>query len=211
MSMGEMPWAWMAAMCAGLPRMARMPPAMVGCKVLTRPSSISGNPVTSLTSATGMPASRIRRAVPPVEMSSAPMAARAEANSRMPVLSVTLSSTREIFAIYWHDNTRHGCATINRQRLPWGKPGTATLFSAKCAENRVAVPVCGLHGALAASQFQRIGFGVAPVLVDLGKEFGGLGQVAGELAEGLDLVAQDVVAEALGVQAVGLEVGDDAL
>jgi len=23
----------------------------------------------------------------------------------MPVLSVTLSSTREIFAIYWHDNT----------------------------------------------------------------------------------------------------------
>src|ERR1035441_1178621 len=86
----------MAAMCAGLSRMARMPPAMVGCRVLTRPSSISGNPVTSLTSATGMPASRSRRAVPPVEISSAPMAARPEANSMMPVLSVTLSSTQQV-------------------------------------------------------------------------------------------------------------------
>ena len=43
-----------------------------GCIVLTRPSSISGKPVTSLTSRTGMPASRRRRAVPPVEISSAP-------------------------------------------------------------------------------------------------------------------------------------------
>jgi len=61
-----------------------------------------------VTSATATPASRSRRAVPQVEMSSAPMAARAEANSRMPVLSVTLRSTREIFAIYWHDSTGSG-------------------------------------------------------------------------------------------------------
>ena len=40
--------------------------------VLTRPSSISGNPVTSATSCTGTPASRSMRAVPPVEIMSAP-------------------------------------------------------------------------------------------------------------------------------------------
>src|ERR1022692_1130429 len=67
-----------------------------------------------------------------------------------------------------------------------------------------------LDRALAAAKFQGVGFGVAPVLVDLGEELGGLRQVAGELAEGLDLVAQDVVAEALAVEPVGLEVVDDA-
>src|ERR1035438_1838919 len=60
-----------------------------------------------------------------------------------------------------------------------------------------------LDRALAAAEFQGVGFGVAPVLVDLGEEFGGLGQGAGELAESLDLVAQDVVAEALAIQPVG--------
>src|SRR5215469_8701616 len=99
MSMGVMPWASMARMCSGLERMASRPPAILGCMVLTRPSSISGKPVTSLTSLTGMPALRIRRAVPPVEMSSAPVAARADAKSTIPVLSVTLRSTREIRAI----------------------------------------------------------------------------------------------------------------
>ena len=69
----------------------------------------------------GNPASRSRRAVPPVEMSSAPIAARAEANSRMPVLSVTLRSTREIFAIYWHDSTASETVTVAAltRPVPW--------------------------------------------------------------------------------------------
>ena len=67
--------------------------------------------------------------------------------------------------------------------------------------------LCHLDGALAAAQFERVGIGIAPVLVDLREQFGGLGQVRGEFPEGLDLVAQDVVAEALAIQAVGLEVG----
>ena len=47
---------------------------MRGWSVLTRPSSISGDPVTAATSVTGSPASRRARAVPPVETSSKPRA-----------------------------------------------------------------------------------------------------------------------------------------
>src|SRR5580658_267671 len=71
-----------------------MPPVIFGCMVFTRPSSISGKPVTSLTSLTGMPDSRSRRAVPPVEINSAPSSASPRAKSDTPVLSVTLMSTR---------------------------------------------------------------------------------------------------------------------
>ena len=84
--------------------MAKMPPATFGCRVLTRPSSISGNAVTSDTSLTGTPPSRIRRAVPPVEISSAPIPFKARAKSTMPVLSVTLRRTRWIFVIYPNDS-----------------------------------------------------------------------------------------------------------
>ena len=55
-------------------RRARMPPWIAGCSVLTRPSIISGNPVTSETLTTGSPASASALAVPPVEMSSTPQA-----------------------------------------------------------------------------------------------------------------------------------------
>ena len=43
-----------------------------GCSVLTRPSSISGEPVTAATSVTGRPGVAERAAVPPVETSSKP-------------------------------------------------------------------------------------------------------------------------------------------
>ena len=46
-----------------------MPPCTVGCSVLTRPSIISGKPVTSETLTTGSPASARALAVPPVETS----------------------------------------------------------------------------------------------------------------------------------------------
>ena len=50
--------------------------ARCGCSVFTRPSSISGKPVTSATSTTGTPDSRSSFAVPPVERISTPRAAR---------------------------------------------------------------------------------------------------------------------------------------
>src|SRR5579863_1080728 len=88
-----------AAMCSGLARMARMAPVILGCIVLTRPSSISGNPVTSATSRTVRPASRKALAVPPVEISSTPRALNSLANSAIPVLSVTLIRARLTWGI----------------------------------------------------------------------------------------------------------------
>src|SRR5690606_25430122 len=55
---------------------------------------ISGNPVTSYTSRTASPASRIAFAVPPVDSSSTLRAASARASSTSPVLSETDSSAR---------------------------------------------------------------------------------------------------------------------
>ena len=53
-----MPASLIAAMCAGTSRRASSPPWIFGCRVLTRPSSISGKPVYSATSVTAMPFSR---------------------------------------------------------------------------------------------------------------------------------------------------------
>ena len=53
-----MPLASRSARCSGLERSARMPPWILGWRVLTRPPSISGEPVTSATSRCAMPASR---------------------------------------------------------------------------------------------------------------------------------------------------------
>src|SRR5438045_629602 len=68
-----------------------MPAWIRGCSVLTRPSIISGNPVTLETLVTATPAVSRTRAVPPVDTISYPRAARARANSTIPVLSETLS------------------------------------------------------------------------------------------------------------------------
>ena len=70
-------------------RRASRPPWIVGCSVFTRPSSISGKPVSSATSVTGRPASASSLAVPPVDSSFTPSACSARANSTMPVLSET--------------------------------------------------------------------------------------------------------------------------
>ncbi len=59
-----MPCSAIVDMCSGLLRSARIPPCSIGCSVLTRPSSISGNPVTSATSMTSKPASRSHCAGP---------------------------------------------------------------------------------------------------------------------------------------------------
>src|SRR5262249_28940550 len=63
---------------------------MRGCSVLTRPSIISGTPVTSGTLTTERPARVRARAVPPVEMSSKPRAASPRPMSTIAVLSETL-------------------------------------------------------------------------------------------------------------------------
>ena len=63
-----------------------MPPWTRGWSVFTRPSSISGKPVTAATSVTGRPASRSARAVPPVETSSKPRATRPAAKAARPGL-----------------------------------------------------------------------------------------------------------------------------
>src|SRR5690348_409819 len=97
MSIGAIPCFAAAARCSALPRRCRMPPCTLGCSVFTRPSNISGKPVSSDTSRTARPASRRAFAVPPVETSSTPNPASTRAKSTRPVLSVTLSSARLIF------------------------------------------------------------------------------------------------------------------
>ena len=93
--------AW--AMWASWSRLAKRPPCTRGCSVFTRPSIISGNCVTSSMGVTGTPASFRARAVPPVEMISAPNSfTSARAKSATPVLSVTDTSTRLILgSLIW--------------------------------------------------------------------------------------------------------------
>ncbi len=90
MSIGVMPCSPRVAMSSGRPRRARMPPWTAGCSVFTRPSMISGKPVTAEMPVTGIPAVSRARAVPPVDTSSYPRPARAWANGSRPVLSETL-------------------------------------------------------------------------------------------------------------------------
>src|SRR3972149_5120560 len=93
-SIGSIPWAVSWARCSGLSRRARIPPWIFGWRVFTRPSSISGNPVTSNTSRTFTPESRSSLAVPPVERISTPRAESPRTNSTTPVLSCTLTRAR---------------------------------------------------------------------------------------------------------------------
>ena len=97
MSIGAMPCSATALRCDAISRRCRMPPCTLGCSVFTRPSSISGKPVSSEMSFTVTPESRNSFAVPPVEISSTPMPASLRANSTSPVLSVTLRMARWIF------------------------------------------------------------------------------------------------------------------
>ena len=92
-----MPCAAACFSCSALPRTNSSPPCTFGCSVFTRPSSISGKPVSSATSFTGSPSARSAAAVPPVEISSTPISCSARANATRPVLSETESSARRIF------------------------------------------------------------------------------------------------------------------
>src|SRR4051794_21189167 len=74
--------------------MARTPAAIFGLIVLTRPSSISGNPVRSSIGRVSMPASARCLAVPPVDTISTPSWRRQRAKSAMPVLSDTVIRAR---------------------------------------------------------------------------------------------------------------------
>src|SRR5579862_7368898 len=96
MSIYSIPCCLTAAWCWGFDRMASNPPWTLGCRVFTRPSSISGNPVKSETSLTFRQFSRSNFAVPPVESSSTCSAASLDASSSTPVLSLTLINAREI-------------------------------------------------------------------------------------------------------------------
>src|ERR1035441_7568155 len=87
--MGTYPCSSSARMWSGRSLRARMPAWTAGCSVFTRPSSISGAPVTSLTWRTGRPASPMARAVLPVAMSSTPASWRPRARSMRPDLSLT--------------------------------------------------------------------------------------------------------------------------
>src|SRR3954451_23418270 len=89
-----MPWASMAAWCSGFARTPRSPPWTAGCKVLTRPSIISGNFVRSEISCTGSPASASALCVPPVETRAIPRSLKPRAKSTRPVLSDTERSAR---------------------------------------------------------------------------------------------------------------------
>src|SRR4051812_13603568 len=94
-SIGLMPCSRMAAACSGLSRRASRPPWILGGSVFTRPSIISGKPVTSATSVTGSLFSRRNFAVPPVLINSMPNSwCSARAKSSRPVLSETDNSAR---------------------------------------------------------------------------------------------------------------------
>ncbi len=86
MSNGAMAAASSWRRCSSRRRSASKPAWIRGCNVFTRPSSISGNPVTDATSVTGRPASRSVRAVPPVDTSSIAAGDEAAAQVRQPAL-----------------------------------------------------------------------------------------------------------------------------
>src|SRR5882762_7510597 len=76
-------------MCSGLSRRARMPACTPGCRVLMRPSMISGKPVRSLTGCASSAASWIALSVLPVAYSSKPSLCSPRANPERPCLSLT--------------------------------------------------------------------------------------------------------------------------
>src|SRR4028119_2147213 len=93
-SMGPMSWSTSCMTWSGFSRSARMPPWILGCRVFTRPSSISGAPVTSSTWTTGTRDSSSAFAVPPVEMISNPIPESLRAKAATPRLSETETSAR---------------------------------------------------------------------------------------------------------------------
>src|SRR5688572_11977511 len=107
-------WPRVAISSARL-RRARMPPCTDGCSVFTRPSMISGKPVTAEMPVTRTPASSRARAVPPVDTSSYPRPASACANGNRPVLSETLIRALGIWLLGAERNQRvYHCRSSRR-------------------------------------------------------------------------------------------------
>src|SRR5438874_8056562 len=141
-SIGAMPCAFIASAWSLLSRIASRPPCTFGCSVLTRPSIISGKPVSSETSFTSRPAAAIALAVPPVETSSTSCAASAFANSIRPVLSETERSARV---------TRRGWSVMSkilclkeycpgaRQLCPTLPDGAPSKVASRASEGSIAV------------------------------------------------------------------------
>ena len=91
-SMNSIPFSLSACKWEGSSRRANSAPCTLGCKVLTRPSHISGKPVTSEIPIVCTPASSNRRWVPPVAIISQPCCCKPCTNSTNPVLSLTLTN-----------------------------------------------------------------------------------------------------------------------
>lgn len=79
-----------------LSHLDKIPPCTAGCKVFTRPPSISGAPDISETSLTGIPVFLILLAVPPLATNVNPKLFNSVANSIKPVLSETDSKARKM-------------------------------------------------------------------------------------------------------------------
>src|SRR6266542_1938415 len=84
-----MPCCFSAARSPELSLRANSAPCTFGCNVFTRPSIISGKPVTCSTRTTGTPSRRSASAVPPVETISQRRLTSSRANSTIPRLSDT--------------------------------------------------------------------------------------------------------------------------
>src|SRR5262245_66632184 len=141
-SIGAMPSARITA--SSMPARPRRPPCTFGCSVLTRPSMISGKPVSVATSVTGRPDAAIARAVPPVEISSKPSAASSRASSTMPVLSETESSARRASGLA----ISSGGQSVYAQFLAQGAP-----IDAEDRRRAALVAVGVVHDGLEQRQF----------------------------------------------------------
>ena len=118
-----MPCARMAAACSALSRSASRPPWTAGCSVFTRPSIISGKPVTSDDVAHRSPASAsAARAAGRDELDAVPASARAKSIS--PVLSETEIRAREMrrrMAVSWRGGitAEKGCHARRPRLVQW--------------------------------------------------------------------------------------------
>ena len=151
MSIISMPCSAAWAMWASLSRLASRPPCTRGCSVFTRPSIISGNCVTSSMGVTGTPASLSARAVPPVEMISAPNSSTsARAKSATPLLSVTDTSTRLTLGLLIWPYILSSCLRLNGPLRPiscdaWYHPNRevneeARAYPANAHDEKVSEP-----------------------------------------------------------------------
>ena len=102
-----------------------MPANIAGCSVLTRPSIISGKPVTSEILTTGSPAAAIAFAVPPVEMSSTPQLDQSASELNEPVLVRNTQNCAHIGLIFltrpercrYYSPDAGGASVVSRGRV----------------------------------------------------------------------------------------------